>query len=143
MLGLDQPQVGLENFLIQRDLSNTLKDVIDQPDSYGNSALVWAVQYGSPQAVKLLLAYGADKHQFTAGSGIREPLLNLAIGWATDPEPIGDYLGVIKILLEVDLDPNTTDTQGHTCYTSRRHVGSLSVVQFLSQNCGDRIDWCA
>ena len=143
MLGLDQPQVGLENFLIQRDLSNTLKDVIDQPDSYGNSALVWAVQYGSPQAVKLLLAYGADKHQFTAGSGIREPLLNLAIGWATDPEPIGDYLGVIKILLEADLDPNTTDTQGHTAIHIAAMWGSLSVVQFLSQNCGDRIDWCA
>lgn len=47
-----------------------LRTVVDMPDALSRTSLAWAVEYGLPTAVELLLRFGACPNQLCRGTSL-------------------------------------------------------------------------
>ena len=88
-------------------LASTPRSAIDATDSSGRTTLAWAASQGDEDAVKALLACGADpNHQDTTG---RTPL-HMSL-FAKGPE-------CLRLLLNAKADVNIQDNDGSTALAS-------------------------
>ena len=93
---------------------------VNQPESDGSSALLWAAHQGSPELVTLLLEAGGDPN--AANNFGVTPLL--------EASRYGDA-ATIKALLEGGADPAVAAREGETPLMAASRAGNVAAVQLL------------
>lgn len=109
LLGTAESHVPLQDFL-----SAHPEHAVDVPDALGRTPLAWAVEYGWPAAVDLLLRHGGDATQDRPCKQGRSPLLHLVIAAPPSARFETDFLEVIRLLVRAGADINGTDADGWT-----------------------------
>ena len=88
----------------------------DLPDNHGNTLLLWAVENCKLDLVKVLLKWGADANiQDSNGDTILIKAVHGLYSFKFDvslPKTIINYCEIIKMLLDVNADPSTSNNNG-------------------------------
>ena len=124
---------GAEEFLgpVVQALLAKGADVNDK-DSNGETALMWASRFGHLGVVQVLLAKGADVNA-KMGNG-RTALMvasSNAFDWIYHLEHLDQRLDVVQALLAKGADVNAKDNDGATALMLASSSGLLDVVQAL------------
>ena len=117
-------------------LASTPRSAIDSTDSTGSTTLAWAALQGNGDAVKALLACGADpNHKDTAG---RTPLHRSL--YANTPE-------CLRLLLNAKADVDIRDRDGRTALAMAVNLqdkidfSELLLSHGADIECTDKLDW--
>lgn len=86
-----------------------ITELIDAVDFHERSVLAWAVEYGWANAAVALLKYGVDPHQLRQSMRDQLSLLHLTLAGPASVQSANGLLDIIKILLQVGVNVNTTD----------------------------------
>ena len=85
------------------------------PNTRGRTPLAWAAEFGLPNAIKLLLRFGAYPNQLrSTKDGGYLPLIHLAIAGPCLSWMDTDIVETVRLLLQAGADPNETDHKGWT-----------------------------
>jgi ankyrin repeat protein len=107
----------------------------------GATPFLRAAQSGDMELMKLLLAHGADP-KIATEQNITALATASGIGWVEgltyeySPE---QTIEVIKMLLDLGLDPNEVDTNGRIAMHGAAHKGRNEVIQILA-DAGSKLD---
>ncbi|MFB9324515.1 ankyrin repeat domain-containing protein [Paenibacillus aurantiacus] len=121
--------------------SEQLKVLLDKDPALANkenedglTPLGFAAHYGQAEAVKVLLAYGAEVNAVSHSRIAYIPsntALHAAIAGERDA-------AVIELLLMSKADPNVFDSNGHTSlHTAAFHADSTDLIQLLVEHGAD------
>ena len=143
VLNIDSDYGSLADYLGSLALEE-LMTIIDMPDALGRTPLAWAAEFGLPNAVELLLRFGAYPNQLRpTKDGGYSPLIHLTIAGPCSSWMDADIVETVRLLLQAGADPNGTDHEGWTPL----HVAaswSLFNVTNVLQQCGQSpLDWQA
>jgi ankyrin repeat protein len=119
--------------------------LIDIPDSFGRSALSWAVEYGWVDAVSTLIRFGADVNQqrLPLHAGLGLPMLHLALAGPNFGKGGTAYLDIVRQLLIAGADVNAVDHEGWTALHIAASWKDHKAVGILAQFAGQRLCWSA
>ncbi len=121
-----------------------LINLIDTPDALGRTPLAWAVEYGLPTAVELLLQYGAYPNQLrSTKDGGYSPLIHLAIAGPWSAWMDADIVETVRLLLQAGADPNGTDHEGWTPLHIAASWSLFNVTDMLQRCSQSFLDWQA
>ena len=121
-----------------------LRTVIDMPDALGRTPLAWAVEYGLPSAVELLLRFGAYPNQLRlTKDGGYSPLIHLAIAGPCSVWMDADIVDTVRLLLQAGVDPNGTDHEGWTPLHIAASWSLFNVTDMLERCSQSLLDWQA
>jgi uncharacterized protein len=105
---------------------------IDCFDSYGETALHYASQYGHLSIVDFLVKAGANLEIKSLTSGLTPLILAASdLASARRNEFEKNVIKVIYFLVEVGADPNAVSDDGWTALIGAVNAGSLEAVQVL------------
>ena len=118
--------------------------LIEVPDARGRTPLAWAVEFGLPNAVELLLRFGAYPNQLrSTKDGGYSPLIHLAIAGPWSSWMDADIVETVRLLLQAGADPNGTDHEGWTPLHIATSWSLFNVTDMLQQ-CGQSwLNWQA
>lgn len=109
LLGIDR-SVSLEDYLYSLE-EQERHILINTADSRGRTPLTWAVEFGWPDAARILFSYGANPNGVQRGD---LSLLHLALAGPSGQFLKSGFVDVIDQLLEAGADINSTDCEGWT-----------------------------
>ena len=118
--------------------------IIDSPDSYGRTALAWAVEFGLTESIRILLAHGANPNQLRCNrNGGFTPLLHLAIAGPCSAWMDADIVESVRLLVEAGANPNLTDHEGWTSLHIAASWSLFSITDVLQRFRTYPVDWLA
>ena len=146
LLGIDKSHGKLAEYLASLDeVSRT--HMIDVADARGRTPLAWAVEFGCPEIVELLIEYGSDPHQLRQSVQGTSPLLHLVIagpaGQESTKESGARFVKVVRTLVKHGVDINAVDHEGWTALHVAASWNLLDMVEELAHMDGQRPDWDA
>ena len=107
----------------------------------GATPFLRAAQSGDVELMKLLLANGADPHIATA-NGDTALMVASGVGWVegvTFEWSPAETVEVVRMCLDLGIDPNLRDNDGRAALHGAAHKGSNQVVQLLVDR-GGKLD---
>lgn len=131
---------SLEDFLRSSD-RRLLKNTINLPDNRGRTPLMWAVEFGWPDATQTLLKYGANLNlQVNLQSGATTTLLHVAVAGPVSQFLRDAFREVVDILIKRGINTNARDHEG---WTALHIVASWGNYQLKSLIENPDLDWKA
>jgi hypothetical protein len=143
LLGIERNMGSLEDYLAGLGQAPLPPEIIDASDACGQTALAWAVEYGWPEATKVLLHYGASARRPRPSLRGEMPLLNLAIACPASTGSGRDLVDVVKLLLEAGAEVNSVDHEGWTALHVAASWNNAAVIEELVRFAGGALTWDA
>ena len=143
LLNIDSSYGSLADYLNSLH-PEELKIMIDVPDVRGRTPLAWAVEFGLPNAVGLLLRFGAYPNQLRSTiDGGYPPLIHLAVAGPCSSWMDSDVVEIVRLLLQAGADPNGTDHEGWTPLHIAASWSLFNVTDTLQQCAQSFMNWQA
>lgn len=114
LLGIDEEHTTVEGYLASFKERPLPPDIIDPRDASGRTPLAWAVEHIRDDAVRTLLAHGADARQARPNLCGALPMLHLAMAGPAEERSGSACIAVVRALLQHGADPNGLDHEGWT-----------------------------
>lgn len=141
LLGIKCDSGTLGDYLTRIAGERTMSDLIDLTDSFGRSALSWAVEFGWADAVATLIRFGADINQQRLSFPGRLPMLHLALAGPNFGTEVTAYLDIVQQLLLAGADVNAVDHEGWTALHVAASWKDYKAVRILVESAGQRLSW--
>ena len=137
LLGIDKSHGKLAEYLASLDeVSRT--HMIDVANARGRTPLAWAVEFGCPEVVELLIEYGSDPHQLRQSVQGTTPLLHLVIAGPAAQDSTYQFgvrsVEVIRILLKHGVEINAVDYKDWIGLHVLASCGLLDMIEQLASH---------
>ncbi|KAK1767901.1 ankyrin repeat-containing domain protein [Phialemonium atrogriseum] len=140
LLGINYDRGNLDDYLNYAAAEGTILDLLDATDSFGRSALSWAIEHGWTDAAATLIRFGANVNQ-RMRSGL--PMLHLALAGPASGQLDTAFLDIVKVLLLAGADANAIDHEGWTPLHVAASWNSYAAVSTLIEHAGQDLNWNA